>query len=93
MKRNGILTLACLGLLAASPIVTGHAEESANPTARTKSFDQLLAHVEALHVEQVAWRKISWKTCLLDGIRESRKQHKPIILWIFIDRPIDDERC
>ena len=93
MKHNGILTLACLGLLAVSPIVAGHAEESAKPTTRTKSREQLLAHVESLHVEQVAWRKIPWKTCLLDGIRESRKQHKPMILWIFIDRPVDDERC
>lgn len=47
----------------------------------------------ALKKDDVAWRKIDWKTCLLDGLAESRQQKKPILLWIFIDRPIDDERC
>jgi hypothetical protein len=49
--------------------------------------------VGALKQHDVAWRKIKWKTCLLDGLRASREQRKPIMLWIFIDRPIDDERC
>ncbi len=93
MKCNGILTLGCLGLIFVSGIAKGHADDSVKPNKQTKSFEQLLAQVEALHVKKVAWRGISWKTCLLDGIRESRKQRKPMILWIFIDRPIDDERC
>ena len=49
--------------------------------------------VDALAKEDVAWRKIEWKTCLLDGLHASREQGKPMIVWIFIDRPIDDERC
>lgn len=49
--------------------------------------------IDQLYVEDVAWRKIPWKTCLLDGLSASSKQHKPILLWVFIDRPIDDERC
>lgn len=49
--------------------------------------------IAALEKEDVAWRKIAWKTCLLDGLQASRAQNKPIMLWIFIDRPIDDERC
>jgi len=44
-------------------------------------------------VQEVAWRKINWKTCLLDGIRASRKQNKPMVLWVFIDLPVDDKRC
>mgnify|MGYP006089435817 CR=1 FL=1 len=49
--------------------------------------------IKAMRVQDVAWRKINWKTCLLDGIRASRKQNKPMILWIFIDLPVDDKRC
>ena len=93
MKRNNFLALGCLGLLAVLWIATTSADDSAKPARQTKSREQLSADVESLHVEEVAWRKIPWKTCLLDGIRESRRQHKPIMLWIFIDRPIDDERC
>jgi hypothetical protein len=53
----------------------------------------LKAEIEALRVQEVAWRKINWKTCLLDGIRASRKQNKPMVLWVFIDLPVDDKRC
>ena len=57
------------------------------------SPEAVQAQVDALKKEDVAWRKIAWKTCLLDGLATSREQNKPIVLWIFIDRPIDDERC
>ena len=93
MKRNNILALGYWGLIVAFWIATASAGDSAKPAKQTKSRERLLADVESLHVQQVAWRSIPWKTCLLEGIRESRKQHKPIVLWIFIDRPIDDERC
>ena len=93
MKLNDILRLGCWGLIVVSWSVTVSADDSAKPDKHTKSREQLLAHVESLQAKDVAWRSIPWKTCLLDGIRESRKQHKPIVLWIFIDRPIDDQRC
>jgi Spy/CpxP family protein refolding chaperone len=57
------------------------------------SFDDVRAEVDAMKVQDVEWRKIAWKTCLLDGLKASREQKKPIMLWVFIDRPIDDERC
>ena len=57
------------------------------------SAEVLNAQVAALEKPDVAWRQIAWKTCLLDGLRASRDQNKPIMLWVFIDRPIDDERC
>jgi hypothetical protein len=93
MKLNNILRLCCWGLIAVSWITSASADDAAKSAKQTKSREQLLRHVESLQVKDVAWRKIPWKTCLLDGIRESRKQHKPIMLWVFIDRPIDDERC
>jgi len=93
MTRNNIVKLGCFGLIVGSWIAMASADESAKPNQHPKSREQLLADVESLHVADVAWRSIPWRTCLLEGIRESRQQNKPIILWIFIDRPIDDERC
>ncbi len=58
-----------------------------------RTRDDVQKQVETLKKEDIAWRKIDWKTCLLDGLRESRQQGKPLVLWVFIDRPIDDERC
>ncbi|HVC95930.1 MAG TPA: hypothetical protein VND64_19730 [Pirellulales bacterium] len=55
--------------------------------------DALKAEIEALKSSKVAWREIAWKSCLLDGLKESRAKNKPALLWVFIDRPIDDARC
>jgi len=44
-------------------------------------------------VEEVAWRKSEWKTCLLEALEASRVEKKPLILWVFIDLPVDDKRC
>ena len=55
--------------------------------------DALRAEIEALKPARVAWREIAWKTCLLEGLKESRAKNKPALLWVFIDRPIDDARC
>lgn len=55
--------------------------------------DELRKEVDAMQVEEVAWRKIAWRTCLIDGVKASREQKKPLILWVFIDRPVDDKRC
>lgn len=49
--------------------------------------------IEALRVPDVAWRRIPWRTCLIDALRESRERKRPVVAWIFIDRPVDDERC
>ncbi len=57
------------------------------------SPEVLQAEIESLKAVNVAWRKIAWKDCLLDGLRESRIKNKPALLWVFIDRPIDDARC
>lgn len=57
------------------------------------SFDELNEKVISLKKAEVAWRTIDWNTCLIDGLNESKKQNKPILLWVFIDHPIDDERC
>lgn len=60
-------------------------------TARTP--EQIRAVVDGMVEKDVAWRTVQWRTCLIDGLRESKQTGKPVVLWIFIDRPIDDERC
>jgi hypothetical protein len=53
----------------------------------------LQAEIEHLKAPQVAWRQIAWKSCLIEGLKESREKKKPVLLWVFIDRPVDDARC
>ena len=81
MKHVTIITAFAASLLIAMTV-------DAKPAS-----DELRTQVNSLYAKDVAWREIQWRTCLIDGLRESREQKKPVMLWIFIDRPIDDERC
>ena len=88
MKRltiGGSVALLCAGFVWAQE-ATGLARKA--PTA-----EALQAEIEALKPAKVAWREIAWKSCLLEGLKESRAKNKPALLWVFIDRPIDDARC
>lgn len=58
-----------------------------------QSPDELRREIESLRDESVAWRDIDWQTCLLTGLQRSSEQAKPVLLWVFIDRPTDDRRC
>ena len=63
------------------------------PPLVAQSAAEIRQQAQGLKRQDVPWRKIAWKTSLLDGLKASRDENKPIILWVFIDRPIDDERC
>ena len=91
MKRLHLLPLAALTAFLASSGAVRVQSAPAKPVIL--SPEALTSKVQALKQEQVAWRKVEWRTCLIEGLKESREQGKPIMLWIFIDRPIDDERC
>jgi hypothetical protein len=69
------------------------AEQRTSSTDKAKTLKALKAEIAALKPSRLAWRGISWKTCLLEGLQESRAKSKPVLLWIFIDRPADDARC
>ncbi len=69
------------------------AQQSAPPTAKAATPAALKAEIDSLKPAKIAWREIAWKSCLLEGLKESRAKHKPALLWVFIDRPIDDARC
>ncbi len=66
-----------------------------SPVAEKKlaTPEALKKEIEGLKAAKVAWREIAWKSCLLEGLKESREKNKPVLLWVFIDRPIDDARC
>jgi hypothetical protein len=84
---NGWLAM---GAVAALALGVGWAQGTAKAE---KTPEALTAEIEALKPEKLAWREITWKSCLLDGLRESRATGKPVLLWVFIDRPTDDARC
>ncbi len=66
--------------------VPGQAQDPTTP-------ETMKANIEAMKVSDVAWRKIDWQPCLLEGLRQARAEGKPALLWVFIDRPADDARC
>jgi len=90
-RLDGI-TVFCI-LMSVCIVMDSSKADDQPATTKQLTPDALNAAVKALKKDDVAWRRIDWKTCLLDGLDASREQHKPIVLWIFIDRPIDDERC
>ena len=84
------IVVSSLWALLTSTVWAGEADVS---QSKAKSPAALQAEVEALKVAQPVWREISWKGCLIEGLKESREKNKPVLLWIFIDRPVDDARC
>jgi hypothetical protein len=84
-----------LTVVACSVLFAGLAWAQPSPVAEKKPAtpDALQAEIKALKAPKVAWREIAWKSCLLEGLREARAQNKPALLWVFIDRPVDDARC
>jgi hypothetical protein len=84
-----------LKVAACSVLFAGLAWAQPSPVAEEKPAtpEALTAEIEALKAAKVAWREIAWKSCLIDGLKESRAKNKPVLLWVFIDRPVDDARC
>jgi hypothetical protein len=62
-------------------------------TDKAPTPEALVKEIDALKPANVAWREIAWKSCLLEGLKESRAKNKPLLVWVFIDRPTDDARC
>jgi hypothetical protein len=86
MKLRFIATIALL-----LPAAVGIAWDQ--PAKEAPTPEELRREIDALKAAKVAWREIAWKSCLLEGLKEARAKNKPALLWVFIDRPIDDARC
>ena len=82
--------LGSVGILLAGTIC---ADEPSRNSGETVTAESLQVEIEALRASKVGWREIQWKNCLLEGLKESREKDKPVLLWVFIDRPTDDARC
>ncbi len=93
--KAGRKTMRNLTLVVCSVLFAGLGCAKPSPVAEKKPAtpEALKAEIEALKASKVAWRKIAWKSCLLEGLKESRAKSKPVLLSVFIERPIDDERC
>jgi hypothetical protein len=87
---NGVAVAVSAVLLLASVAWT---QETTTPANKAATPEGLKAEIESLKAPRVAWREIAWKSCLIEGLKESREKKKPVLLWVFIDRPIDDARC
>jgi hypothetical protein len=85
-----LAVLGSVGILLAGTIC---AEGPSSNPKKAATAESLQAEIESLRAPKVAWRDIQWKSCLLEGLKESREKEKPVLLWIFIDRPTDDARC
>ena len=84
-----------LTMVVCSALFAGFVGAQPSPAADEKpaNLEALKAEIEAIRAIKVAWREIGWKSCLLEGLKESREKKKPVLLWVFIDRPTDDARC
>ncbi len=78
MKIRSITTITFL-LLAAAGIALAQDEQ---PAKKATTPEALQAEIEGLRPVKIAWREIQWKTCLLEGLRESREKTKPVLLWV-----------
>jgi len=38
--------------------------------------------------EEMAWSEIPWKTTFYDGLIESDKEQKPLLLWVMNGHPL-----
>ncbi len=76
-------------------LIAGLASARPSPAAEQQPAapETVKAEIDALKAPKVAWRGIAWKSCLIEGLREARAKKKPVLLWVFIDRPADDARC
>jgi hypothetical protein len=88
-----MIPVTAVGIVSVLLASAAWAGESPTPKKVANSPQALKAEIEALKPAKVAWREIAWKSCLLEGLKESREKKKPVLLWIFIDRPTDDARC
>lgn len=68
------------------------AQSPAVADKKPATFDALKAEVEALRDAKVAWRKVEWRTCLLDALKEAAEEKKPVFLWVLGGAPADG-RC
>ena len=89
MKLSSITTITFL-LLAV--VGTARAQDE-RPAKKAPTPEALQTEIEGLRPAKIAWREIQWKTCLLEGLKESREKNKPVLLWMVGPGEALDGRC
>jgi hypothetical protein len=82
---NGVVTFVLAAGLAGAQASPVPDQEPATP-------DALRAEIESLREANVAWRRVEWRTCLLDALKESAREKKPVFLWVLGGAPANG-RC
>ena len=88
-----MIRVTAVGIVLALLASIGWAQPVPVAEKKPATPEALKAEIETLKAAKPVWREIAWKSCLIEGLKESREKKKPVLLWIFIDRPIDDARC
>ena len=89
MKLNAITAIAFL-LLSTAGIARA---QDGRPAKKATTPEALQTEIEGLRPAKLAWREIQWKTCLLEGLKESREKKKPILLWVIGPGEALEGRC
>ena len=89
--RSAKMGLLMGGLVAILSVGTW-AQTSPLADKKTATPDALKSEIEALRDAKVAWRKVEWRTCLLDALKEVAREKKPVFLWVLGGAPADG-RC
>jgi hypothetical protein len=89
--RNAKMGFLMGGLLVILSVVTW-AQTSPVADKKAATPDALKGEIEALRDAKVAWRKVEWRTCLLDALNEVAREKKPLFLWVLGGAPADG-RC
>ena len=85
--------LAIMGSVALLFAGIAWAQEVTSPAQKATTPEALQAEIEGLRPAKIAWREIQWKTCLLEGLKESREKNKPVLLWMVGPGEALDGRC
>lgn len=68
------------------------AQTSPGSDPQATSPEALRAQIEALREPDIVWRKVHWRTCLIEALAESARDKKPVFLWVLGGSP-DNGRC
>ena len=85
--------LALIGSVALLCASNAWAQQATSPAPKAATPEALQTEIEGLRPAKIAWREIQWKTCLLEGLKESREKKKPVLLWVIGPGEALDGRC
>jgi len=71
---------ALVGSMALPLAGIASAQNDTTPPKKEPTPEGIQTEIESLKAAKVAWRGIDGKSCLLEGLRESRRQRKPLLL-------------